>query len=313
MPATLLYCACLASAAGLYLLMRGRNGSVRGVGTIIGLGGLAWLLSALLESFGPLAGDVGPLLLPLIFGTIAIASAVRVITHHRPVIAALFFVLVVVATAAMFLSLHAEFMAFALIIVYAGAILITYLFVLMLAQQSPNGDGDEKSSWYDRTPREPAIAILAGFIMLVGLIEAMDDSKNNAIPTPTVAQAQEAAWNDLDRLPRALLAAAQDVKPTTAEVLGPPLVDENGGATIAVRLEDDSETTVKLTADQSPSNTRRVGLSLVADFPVSLEMAGVILLMAMFGAVVLARKQFEYGEDETRAAMQEAADRSNES
>ena len=45
-----------------------------------------------------------------------------------------------------------------------------------------------------------------------------------------------------------------------------------------------------------------VGLSLVADFPVSLELAGVILLLAMFGAVVLARKQIEIGEDEVREA-----------
>ena len=38
----------------------------------------------------------------------------------------------------------------------------------------------------------------------------------------------------------------------------------------------------------------------MSDFPVSLELAGVILLMAMFGAVVLARRQIELGEDEIR-------------
>ncbi len=36
--------------------------------------------------------------------------------------------------------------------------------------------------------------------------------------------------------------------------------------------------------------------------PVSLELAGVILLLAMFGAVVLARKQIEIGEDDVREA-----------
>ena len=34
----------------------------------------------------------------------------------------------------------------------------------------------------------------------------------------------------------------------------------------------------------------------------SLEVAGVILLMAMFGAVVLARRQIDLGEDELRVA-----------
>ena len=46
----------------------------------------------------------------------------------------------------------------------------------------------------------------------------------------------------------------------------------------------------------------RVGIGLVKRFPVSLELAGVILLMAMFGAVILARRQIELTEDEKRAA-----------
>ena len=45
-----------------------------------------------------------------------------------------------------------------------------------------------------------------------------------------------------------------------------------------------------------------VGLDLVAKYPASLELAGVILLMAMFGAVVLARRQIELGDDERRKA-----------
>jgi hypothetical protein len=51
-----------------------------------------------------------------------------------------------------------------------------------------------------------------------------------------------------------------------------------------------------------PTNAQLVGWSLVATFPVSLEVAGVILLMAMFGAVVLARRQIDLGEDELRVA-----------
>ena len=45
-----------------------------------------------------------------------------------------------------------------------------------------------------------------------------------------------------------------------------------------------------------------ITLVVFADFPVSLELAGVILLMAMWGAVVLARRQIELGEDERREA-----------
>ena len=49
-----------------------------------------------------------------------------------------------------------------------------------------------------------------------------------------------------------------------------------------------------------PENSRQVGVDLVSKFPAGLEIAGVVLLMALFGAVILARKQIELGEDERR-------------
>ncbi|MDG2030069.1 MAG: NADH-quinone oxidoreductase subunit J [Phycisphaerales bacterium] len=301
MPATTLYSACVASAIGLYLLMRGTGGGVRGMGTIVALGGLGWLLS---ETFASIDGDVGPTIAPLIFGVIAVMAAVRVITHRRPVFAALYFILVVIASAGLFLMLHAEFMAFALIIVYAGAILITYMFVLMLAQQSPTDAGDSGSAWYDRTPREPAIALLAGFILLATLVEAMDNSRARHFDTMTETVATRAAeqpWIDLGRLPRELLRTAQDVDPDVVDVLSAPRLDD-GIVRLSVRLHGGTETEITLPQSSQPSNTRVVGLALVADYPVSLELAGVILLMAMFGAVVLCRKQIELGEDEAQQA-----------
>ena len=52
-----------------------------------------------------------------------------------------------------------------------------------------------------------------------------------------------------------------------------------------------------------PRNTQQVGWSLVNDFPVSLELAGVILLMAMFGAAIIARRAIELGEQEKRRVL----------
>jgi hypothetical protein len=69
---------------------------------------------------------------------------------------------------------------------------------------------------------------------------------------------------------------------------------------------------VALGPDALPSNGQSLGHALVASFPVSLELAGVILLMALFGAVVLARRQMLMAEDERRAAagMQRLGDES---
>ena len=70
-----------------------------------------------------------------IFSFIALGAALRVISHPRPVYAALYFILAILSSCGLYVLLSAEFLAFALVIVYAGAILITYLFVIMLATE----------------------------------------------------------------------------------------------------------------------------------------------------------------------------------
>ncbi|MBB47475.1 MAG: hypothetical protein CMJ33_02785 [Phycisphaerae bacterium] len=310
MTPSLLYTACIASAIGLYLLAKGTKAPVRGLGTLIGLGGLAYLLVGVMSTT---EGEAYNSILPLVFGVIGVMAAVRVTTHRRPVFAALYFVLVVVASAGLFLLLQAEFMAFAVIIVYAGAILITYLFVLMLAQQSPTDGTDAGASWYDRTPREPALAVLAGFIMLAALTQSITEADGQSFMKRSIersAQSSTMAWQNLERLPKQLMRAARDVEPETSELVG-TLTPDGENATIKVRLENGEESTITLPASSQPANNQNVGLALVADFPVSLELAGVILLMAMFGAVVLARRQIELGEDEARelAGMQPTTQR----
>ena len=299
MPSTILYSSCIAGAIGLYLLASGVRTPVRGLGTLIALGALAWLMTA---TFNSVEGPIETSILPLIFGVIAVMAGVRVTTHRRPVFAALYFVLVVVASCGLFLTLHAEFMAFALLIVYAGAILITYLFVLMLAQQSPTDGTDSGSTWYDRTPREPAIALLACFILLSSLVQAMTDqeARANVILTAEKAVvANQVAWADLERMPRQLERVAKRIDPSTESVLG-GITFDGKTAQIEVQLSNGEQKKLTLPDDVVPTNTQTIGLALVSDFPVSLELAGVILLMAMFGAVVLARRQIELGEDEIR-------------
>ena len=65
------------------------------------------------------------------FAAIGIIGAVRVITHPRPVFAAIYFVLTVLAAAGIFLMLQAEFLAFALIV------LSVLVFVKGLGQPFP--------------------------------------------------------------------------------------------------------------------------------------------------------------------------------
>jgi NADH-quinone oxidoreductase subunit J len=67
-----------------------------------------------------------------VFGAIMIASALAVITARNPVHAALFLVLAFFTASAIWLLLRAEFLALTLIVVYVGAVMVLFLFVVMM-------------------------------------------------------------------------------------------------------------------------------------------------------------------------------------
>ena len=60
-------------------------------------------------------------------------AAVATISFRNPVYCAIWFGMTLTGTAGLFLLAGAEFLAVATLVVYAGAILVTFLFVLMLA------------------------------------------------------------------------------------------------------------------------------------------------------------------------------------
>lgn len=93
------------------------------------------------------------------FSAMAIISGTFLVTLHNPARAALSFALVILSTCGLFLLLAAPFLMAATIIIYAGAIVVTFLFVLMLAQQSGLSDADIRS-------REPLFSAVAGFAFL---------------------------------------------------------------------------------------------------------------------------------------------------
>jgi NADH-quinone oxidoreductase subunit J len=113
----------------------------------------------LIRSSGHLALD----LFFMIFAAVAVCSAAAMIIQHNPVYSALYFALVVLSVCGLFLLKSASFLAAATIIVYAGAIIVTFLFVIMLAQQTGLAD-------YDRRSREAALSCIAGFILLGALL-----------------------------------------------------------------------------------------------------------------------------------------------
>lgn len=67
-----------------------------------------------------------------VFAAVLVFAAVRVITARNPVHAVLFLVLAFFNSAALWLLLEAEFLAIALVLVYVGAVMVLFLFVVMM-------------------------------------------------------------------------------------------------------------------------------------------------------------------------------------
>ncbi|MDQ6828884.1 MAG: NADH-quinone oxidoreductase subunit J [Gemmatimonadota bacterium] len=67
-----------------------------------------------------------------LFGLLAIASAIAFVTRKSPVAAALWLVNTLFCLAALYLMMDAQFIAAIQVLVYAGAIMVVFLFVVML-------------------------------------------------------------------------------------------------------------------------------------------------------------------------------------
>jgi len=67
-----------------------------------------------------------------LFGVIALASAITFVTRKSPVAAALWLVNVMFSLAALYVMLDAQFIGVMQVLVYAGAIMVVFLFVVML-------------------------------------------------------------------------------------------------------------------------------------------------------------------------------------
>jgi NADH-quinone oxidoreductase subunit J len=68
----------------------------------------------------------------LVFSGILLLSALRVITARNPVHAVLFLVLAFFSAACLWMMLQAEFLAITLVLVYVGAVMVLFLFVVMM-------------------------------------------------------------------------------------------------------------------------------------------------------------------------------------
>ncbi len=114
----------------------------------------------------------------------AIASAILVVTRRSPVISALYLIVNFFCLAGLYLTLHAQFIAVIQIIVYAGAIMVLFVFVIMLLNL-----GDERKL-IDGLSYKKIVAVGLSAGLLTELIYILGTSWN-ILPPPNYDRATE--------------------------------------------------------------------------------------------------------------------------
>src|SRR5271155_1034745 len=99
---------------------------------------------------------------------LALGGAVSVVVSKSPIRGAMGLLLLILSIAGLFLSLHAQFLAAIQLIVYAGAIVILFLFVIMLLGPSASTPNDRRGIFARAFGASLFALSGAGAIMLVG-------------------------------------------------------------------------------------------------------------------------------------------------
>ena len=101
------------------------------------------------------------------FSTVLLFAAFRVITARNPVYAVLYLVLAFFQAAALWLLLKAEFLAIALVLVYVGAVMVLFLFVVMMLDINVDS---VRAGFWKHFPLAAAVGVLIALEMAAVLM-----------------------------------------------------------------------------------------------------------------------------------------------
>jgi NADH-quinone oxidoreductase subunit J len=183
-PQQIIPIATVLGALGLWLLLP--RGAARGrvLGGVLALAGLGVWASQLPAVGGWIADAV-----VWILGGVTILAAIATVTFRNPVYCAIWFGMTLAGTAGLFLVIGAQFLAVATLVVYAGAILVTFLFVLMLCQ--PEGQAS-----YDRVSWEALLSAATGAV-IIGILSMTIASVLSGPSAVSAAASEEAMTREI--------------------------------------------------------------------------------------------------------------------
>ena len=127
------------------------------------------------------------------FATVLLVAGLCVITARNPVHAALFLVLSFFTAAAIWLLLRAEFLAITLVLVYVGAVMVLFLFVVMMLDI--NIERMREGFW-----KNLPLAIVVGGIMMAEMAAVLWGRTFGVAPQPVPRPADYSNTRELGRL-----------------------------------------------------------------------------------------------------------------
>ena len=115
----------------------------------------------------------------ILFGAIAVCGAIMVVTRKHPMASALYLILTLFAVAALFVLRQAHFLAAIQVIVYAGAVVVLFVFVIMLINVPE-----------DRLPVERATTVRVLGVLAAGffILESAVLARRYSMPTGPAAE-----------------------------------------------------------------------------------------------------------------------------
>jgi NADH-quinone oxidoreductase subunit J len=154
-----------------------------------------------------------------LFAAVAVGAAINVLVQRHVLYSALSLILMLTAVSVLFVLLRADFIAVIQVIVYAGAIMVLFTFVIMLLNLPADEDGADRLRWLK------FIGIPLGLFFLLMVVATL--------------------WN------------IEPLRPAQAQLVGSP---------------------------------QAIGKSLFSDYLLPFEVTSLLILIALVGAVVFAKK-----------------------
>jgi NADH-quinone oxidoreductase subunit J len=262
-PGTILAAAVTATAVSLWLLLPkgGAGAAARWLGAALGVAALLGFIAT-----GRRLGGLGEESVFLVVSLVAVVSGAATVVSRSPVYAAIWFALALAGVSGVLLVLGAQFLGVATIVVYAGAILVMFLFVLMLAQ--PAGLAP-----YDRVSNEPFLAAVTGAALL-GLL-SLSIGRLSAEP-PICCQVPS----------RAAAVAAAAASPNAAAA-SPNAAASSPNAAASTTAAATPTTPPSAVDPLAENHVARLGGELFGRHLLAVEAAGVLLLVALVGSIAI--------------------------